>query len=270
MKTRMLALLCATLPLPASAYVIDGQIADWGLQANGQASGWTPNAGVQAWTVEDQTGGLGTYLNPGYGGQLYDAEALYLDWDNTNLYVMVVVGMPQSFGDKSGEYAPGNIAFDFGRDGIWEYGLVTKTADGLNAGWLYRSLSWKKGLWDAPGHYVGPGNGTDVTAMAAGTNGVAAQFAYSASPIKGLGAYINDNHYVIEAAIPVSTFGSYWGDNGPLQPFDVQWTMLCGNDVITVDPPLHVPEPASALLVLLGLVGVLPVLHGARRRGTSA
>jgi len=49
--------------------------------------------------------------------------------------------------------------------------------------------------------------------------------------------------------LPLSSFGSNWGTNGPLVPFDVQWTMYCANDIITVDPlpSGRVPEPAAPL-----------------------
>ena len=59
-----LALACAVAaPLTAhsATVTVDGDFADWGIQNNGTAAGWTPNADV-LFTVEDQSG---TYLNPG-------------------------------------------------------------------------------------------------------------------------------------------------------------------------------------------------------------
>ncbi|HQT31612.1 MAG TPA: hypothetical protein PLE48_13645 [Thiobacillus sp.] len=72
--------------LSSAAYTIDANLADWGLQRNGNAGDWTPHALAKAWTVEDQTGGRGAYLTPGYGGQAYDVEALYVDYDASYLY----------------------------------------------------------------------------------------------------------------------------------------------------------------------------------------
>ena len=60
----------------------------------------------------------------------------------------------------------------------------------------------------------------------------------------------------------VSTFGSYWLGDSPSKAFDVQWTMDCANDIITLDPPGLAPEPASAALVLLGA----GLMAGQRRR----
>jgi len=77
--------------------------------------------------------------------------------------------------------------------------------------------------------------------------------------VTGYGQYSSDTHYMIEAAIPRALFGGDWG-----LPFDVQWSMLCGNDVIKADPPLPTPEPMS-----LALVGsALGALALSRRRRT--
>ena len=64
----------------------------------------------------------------------------------------------------------------------------------------------------------------------------------------------------------VSTFGSYWLGDSPSKAFDMQWTMDCANDIITLDPPGLVPEPASAALVLPGA----GLMAGLRRSGAAA
>jgi hypothetical protein len=65
--------------------------------------------------------------------------------------------------------------------------------------------------------------------------------------------------------IPVAVFGGHWTGNSPTESFDVQWTMLCANDIIIVDPiPATVSEPASLALVL-GAAGLACL---ARRRRT--
>ncbi|MBM3344171.1 MAG: hypothetical protein FJY56_18970 [Betaproteobacteria bacterium] len=79
-----------------ASITVDGNFADWGIQANGTVAGWTPNAGIR-YTVEDQSNANGGFLSPGWGGQAYDAEALYITWgkkaDNqTYLYLGMITG----------------------------------------------------------------------------------------------------------------------------------------------------------------------------------
>ena len=55
--------------LPASAYTIDANLADWGVRRTGNVSDWTPNAQVKAWITEDQTGGLSGTAISTFGGR---------------------------------------------------------------------------------------------------------------------------------------------------------------------------------------------------------
>jgi len=234
-------------------YIIDGNIGDWGLNRTGHASDWTPGSNVKKYTVEDQTGGLSVYLNPGYGGQRYDAEAIYLDWDSSNLYILLVTGLPSNNKD----YAPGDIAIDFGKNGSWDFGIETTGNNGNTKGGIYQNITWAKGLW----------NKIDPTSITNGTKVGQGSLVYTSNTIDNLGQWKSDQHYVIETSIPVSTFGALWGANGPNQSADISWTMNCGNDVIKVDPPAHVPEPGALGLVALGLVGL--TLQRRRNLATS-
>jgi len=246
------AVALTAVAFPAFAYTVDGSFNDWGLQRTGRASDWTPSASVKEFIIEDQTGGSNVFLNPGYGGQRYDAEAIYLDWDATWLYVLIVTGLPPDNPQNPGanSYAPGDIAIDFGRDQTWEYGMAVKNIAGLTPGTVYAASAWHYGLWSAPGQLATPSRpATDVVAVKSGTAVGNGQLVYSSVGINNVGQFASDVHYVIEAALPLSSFGANWGGSGPLVPFDVQWTMYCANDVITVDPlPAgRVPEPAAPL-----------------------
>ncbi|MBI1395170.1 MAG: hypothetical protein GC151_04250 [Betaproteobacteria bacterium] len=267
---RLLAITIATLAFGSTsaraAYVIDGSVADWGLSQTGSASDWTPSAAIKAYTVEDQTGGLGTYLNPGWGGQRYDAEAIYLDWDAANLYVLVVTGLPSDNpqNPSANSYGAGDILFDFGRDGSFDFGLVVKDYAGLTPGTLYEASSFNYGLWAAPG--VLGSHGVDPVAVASGTATGVGQLAYSTTAITNLGTHASDRHYAIEVAIPLASFGALWGVTGPNKAFDAQWTMYCANDIVAVDPPSRVPEPAMPPLVVLAACAALaPALRRRRR-----
>lgn len=246
------ALTLVGAPLSASAYTVDGNFADWGLQRTGQISDWTPSASVKQFVIEDQTGGSGTFLSPGYGGQRYDAEAVYLDWDANWLYVLIVTGLPPDNPQNpaGNSYGAGDIAIDFGRNNTWDYGMAVKNYAGLTPGTVYAATAWNYGLWSGPGQLANSSHpATNVVALKSGTAVGTGQLAYSAVGINGVGQYTSDVHYVIEAALPLSSFGTNWGASGPLIPFDLQWTMYCANDVITVDPlpSGRVPEPAAPL-----------------------
>jgi hypothetical protein len=249
----------------AAPITVDGNIADWGINANGTVAGWAPNAGI-LYIVEDQTGNRNTYLNPGYGGQAYDAEAMYLTWDTNNLYLGLITGHDPLMLTANGNYGGGDFAIDFGRNGSWEFGVLTKNrSNTLSVGDIVSTsnANWAKGLWASPGH-TGPS--TMVTHVNSGTEVGTATVVWNEiiGYMGNLGATgsSRDKHWFYEVAIPVSAFGSYWSANNPKQSFDVQWTMDCANDIITLDPPVNVPEPASAALLLAG-VGLL---IGQRRR----
>jgi hypothetical protein len=248
------ALALAAVSLPASAYTVDGNFADWGLQRTGRASDWTPSASVREFIIEDQTGPSNVFLSPGYGGQRYDAEAIYLDWDAQWLYVLIVTGLPPNnpHNPAANSYGAGDIAIDFGRDQTWEYGMAVRNYAGLTPGTVYAASAWNYGIWSAPGQLATPSRpATDVVALRSGTAVGNGQLVYSSVGINNVGQYVSDLHYVIEAALPLSSFGANWGSDGPLVAFDVQWTMYCANDIITVDPlPAgRVPEPAAPLVL---------------------
>lgn len=258
MKKSLMWLMLAASALTtttAQAITIDGNLADWGLKQTGKASDWTPDPAkvpsAEQYTVEDQTGGAGTRLFPGWGGQAYDAEALYVSITPSYLYLALVTGLSPNTPDNpaANSYAPGDFAIDFGRDGSFEFGIQTTGAD---AGKVYQVTAWDYGLWDVNGNH-NPAN-PDLkhpTSIKTGIQVGVGSLIYTDTPFKNMGIYKNDKHYVIEAAIPLSAFAGYSGK------FDVHWTMNCANDWITADPELTIPEPATLALLPLGLLSLM-------------
>lgn len=239
------------------AYTIDGNWNDW-ISPSGQGSStdWTPINSNVKYNVEDQNS---SYLNPGYGGQAYDAEAIYVERGSSDIYVAVITGRdPNANGWRWGD-----IALDFGNDGNFEYGLVTIGDEGQHqssgigdSGDFYQVSDWNVGIWDAPNDY-NPNPTSNYakrhpTSVLAGSLLGSGEFAYSTmnGPIGSLGG----NHFFMEARIPLNLI------NPALlsQAVTAHWTMGCANDWIQVDPvPANVPEPGLPVLLFAGIVGML-------------
>ncbi|MGB0721986.1 MAG: hypothetical protein ACPGU7_06270 [Gammaproteobacteria bacterium] len=235
----------------AAAFTIDGDLSDWLGGNSNNSSDWTPLGSISniVWTEEDQT----SAQQPN-GGQYYDAEALYLAWDNTNLYYAVVTGLPET----ESTLPAGDIAFDFGDDGSWEYGIEVMDNQGNVKGGLYDVSSW-----DAPTHF--PANGP--WSIGSGTLMDTGSIVYeNSTAVTGLGGK-GGTHYVIEGSIALSNFSGHFGES-----FNVHWTMKCGNDLIELDPAITFPgtstgvsAPATSLLFGLAMLGMIPGYRRLRR-----
>ncbi|MCP5142634.1 MAG: hypothetical protein H6926_03335 [Chromatiales bacterium] len=243
----------------AMAYTIDGDIHDWGLNHTGQDSDWTPNSGV-SYAVSDQNNNelSGGYVYNftqlgalGYGDQPYDAEAIYLDFDSTYMYFMVITGRPENVS----QYPAGDIAIDFGSNGSWEYGIETRGNNGYAKGDLVAVSNWALG---------NPYAAAGVTEIQGGTvvsdTGDGNALVYG-NKITDIGRYTSDSdddHYAIEGRVALADFALYAG-----QSFTIHWTMGCGNDEIHLSgtmptPPGgggEVPVPGTGLLLGGTLVG---------------
>ena len=224
----------------ASIIVVDGDLSDWGVTPGAYgASSWVPN-NEAIYTVEDQNT---DYLNPGYGGQKFDAEAIYGFSKDGYIYGAIVTGFPANGYSAGGiDYSAGDIFFNLGAGA--QYGLKTT---GANIGMLY-----KNPLWDGSPYWGGI---TDPTTMKDGTGqGIGmTEFVYVHTYV---GEGDSNDHWVMEMKIPESYFGSDWGKDGI-----VHWTESCGNDAIdlTIQPSgsPRTPEPATMSLLGLGLAGLL-------------
>lgn len=224
---------------------VDGRLDDdWGVAPAGWGStNWNPTNGAHH-TDEDQKGDLSAPLGPGVGGQLFDAEAMYYKQENNFIYLAIVTGLPQSGAQSNGLWYPGDIAIDFGGDGIYEYGIKTRAAE---QGKFYKNLTagdWYPGYWGSASSPTGIQNGS-------GTYVDTISFAYNNDYYWDENSTDYNRHYVMEMAIPESYFGLDWMNGGR-----IHWTQMCGNDAIDLDVPA-VPEPASLALVGLGLAGLL-------------
>lgn len=259
-----------TMASGAHAFVIDGNLADWGVTRNTGASGWIPSSGI-LYTAEDQNS---SYLNPGYGGQAYDAEAIYASILGNKLYIALATGhAPNTRHNPSGNsYGAGDFAIDFGKNGSYELGINIqhainssggKESFGVEGG-VYGNPSWALGLWNSAGAYdPAHPDPTHPTYMTAGSYLGMADLVYTTTGQTGFGQWSNHTHYFYEMSLGLDLLAAAGWDQK--STFNIHWAQNCANDSIIVDPPAPVSEPGTLALFPLGLMGLL-----AMRRRNSA
>lgn len=248
----------------AGAYSIDGSLDDWGVTPGAWGSSdWEPNPGIywyggetlDAWGHQEDSNSY--FLGPGYGGQAYDAEAIYFTYSGGNAYIAIVTGMPQSGRYHSTApgankyFYPGDIAIDFEGGDSFEYGIRTSSNSGYGGsgavGEVYDVSSWGY-AYEGTG-YGNWGGVSDPTVIKDGTLiGSVTQFAYNNTYYSAYG------HYVIEAYFPLDILGSDWSSTW-YKPSLIHWTTTCGNDAVDVDVP-PIPEPNTLILLSSGLIGL--------------
>jgi hypothetical protein len=273
-KNKILATCLALTTVPTAALAsitVDSNLDDWIHAPTGSAGDWSNVLDSNTvFSFEDETGGAGAYLDPGWGGQPYDAEAIYVRRSATTLDIAVVTGRAPG---ASG-WAAGDIAIDFGRDGSFEYGIVTLgDSTGIGSqGDLFSVTEWGYGLWEAPGD-EGPVmtdfKGDHPTVVEAGTLKGTVDLSYGAmtyGPSNTAGLPIGQygdagKHYVIEASIDATLLPELSSEG-----FLVHWTMACANDISEVStaymppppnpPATGVPTPAPLALLLAGVAAL--------------
>jgi len=253
MTKSLVSALALTTLMSSSAFAfnIDGNVADWGVTQTGSSSAWNPTTGLVAgYAVEDQHD---NYLSPGYGGQAYDAEALYIAYDSSNLYIALATGHNPLMGTSGGPsgYAAGDFAIDFGKNGSWDFGVETTGSNGMTQGHVYSNVNWMLGqAYPSSAHPASILGGTDVGA---------GSVVYTTTPATGYGSWTGDQHYFYEVSVPLTAFGNNWANNNE---FVVHWTMNCANDAIQASAAINgaggnnLPEPGTLTLLPLGLIGI--------------
>ncbi len=217
----------------AFAYLVNGNLDDWGVTPG---SDWDPNAGV--YNIVDDWNGTPSngYLDPGYGGQACDVEAIYFDNDETYAYLAIVTGY--------GGAGRGDIGIDTNEDGFYEYALRVSDSKVYS---LDIPSDWDNVTFLAHAE-SNPYKINDISSP----KGMA-EFIYSDAYTDVNGV----NHYILEAKIALDWLGLDAGWGNPITPILIHWTMSCGNDSLLLKADVNpVPEPASLLLVAMGLLGL--------------
>lgn len=207
-----------------------------------------------SWTqiaAEDYVGASG-YVNPGYGGQDFDAEYLYYKLSGTTLSIGLQSGFDLVDGSVyySGKtYYAGDLALSFDNNKsayeyAFDFGLLTKdyydhlvdadltASDGKDAAGLYAVSQWNNSIYF-----------TTATPFAMDGGSLISSGATSAGYDSTL-----DSYWRI-VSFDITSIGDFAG-------LDAHWTMSCGNDFIDGHANAPVPEPATMLLFGTGITGL--------------
>lgn len=235
----------------------------------------------------------GGAVDPGYGGQNFDIEALYLtyvndgDQDQQGLYIGLFTGFDIDQDEQSGDwYTSGDLFFDFGarddldneRDRVWDLaiGLDPKNdADHFGAAYMGQGEWWSNITatpyiqssplevtnWDEDGTILTSGRDSwvqgeyNTTPASSGQ----AQAESAGGEVKVVYRDGPEDHdfvevFLSEAFLQGRVLPNATINDGTLDTL-VHWTMSCGNDGgDAVLPEMPgVPEPMSMLM--LGCLG---------------
>jgi len=242
------ALLVAGLPVLADS--VDGSTADWGTITTNPHDNrklkYDFATGVTSF-VED-TGGK-QHVGPGYGGQNYDVEALFVRLDGTAFSGGLLTGFDLTDGEprshhSSLRYLPGDYLLDFGCDGGYDLALDLSSYSGGHVD-LVRLT----------------GDNSDLDPVVIGAHRSAAgpwawNPAHGGAVIGSVSAYLGQatnlggDHQFFEFSFDLAAMPGLSGLD--THCVSANWTMQCGNDFGHLEAHLTTPTPEPGTLLLLG------------------
>lgn len=253
------ALICAG---NASAIIVGGNWTDWFSYGGTSGSDWNQNAAS------------GSLLNPDIrfqndsdndadGGQNYDIEQIFYLYEDADPNVVsggvLYIGLVTGYEDTNTGYRSGDMFIDLGADGSFDLAVGTG-GESSRYGKTWVNLGWDEtsnGVTVASNNASNPyrileGNGGALLYGTGAASGLSSQVAW------GYGVGAGSRHNFLEISVDIDASMETLISTGGL---GLHWTMQCGNDEIDVidDVPLApppVPEPATVVLLGMGLLGV--------------
>lgn len=243
--------LCVVFLLSISNLVYSAPLGFWDVE------GWTQIA-------DDDGVGQNGFVNPGWGGQGFDAEYLYYKTEGS----ILSIGLQTGFDVLDGKYRynrknyySGDLALSFDNDsssyeyGI-DFGLFTRDfygrrvdagndRSGVDAAGVYAVSDWNNNIEFPQAAPFAITDGTLVSGLLSNSAGK------------------SGSSYFRTVSFDLSTM-----DIDQSWSVDLHWTMSCGNDFIEGNIATDVPEPGSLILLFLG-TAILVLGYRLRHRQQS-
>lgn len=257
-EMKKLLQLCLTLMMllamsanSQAAYIIDGDLSDWGVTP---FTDWVPDSATANYITQDDTANRPDIVN---FGEEWDFEALYFDDDLDRLYFAFVTSC--AWNDPGYGQAIGDLGLDLNGDhSIGSGGIVTGLEYGVRLVDMTHAVvsdpTWSVAYeWYSSTEQNSPWRVQDSSGTVVGYAAVAYNETSVTEPAPRYWDSDYDRVTVVEIAVSRTVF-SY------LQPADAVFTHItchCGNDAINLTGIVDVPEPATFVLLGLGLASIL-------------